>query len=163
MVSQVSLKSSVEVGILRLQVSRQATVLHREVIVLFFVHLLVDNILLGDAQGTSSPPFVNLRSPACRLYSGFETAVTSARRSNVCSGVVMSARIIVNGASHVYTPFLILFVCPFGLHWLHRRCSPHGRHGLEESVGAFEVMVKRTELVFDANRRISEETRSMLL
>lgn len=46
LVCQICSQSTVEVGRSSLQVSSEAPVLHREIVVLFFVHLLIDDILL---------------------------------------------------------------------------------------------------------------------
>ena len=84
-VGEVSSKAAIEVGVLCLQMCGQAAVLHGQVVVFFLVHLLVDDILFGDTPGASCTAFVNLRSASCRFDTGFKTAVTSARGSDVCS------------------------------------------------------------------------------
>jgi hypothetical protein len=61
LVGQVSSKTSIEVDRAGLQVSSESSILHRKIIIFLFVHFFVDNILLGDSQGTSGSPFVNLR------------------------------------------------------------------------------------------------------
>jgi hypothetical protein len=86
-VGEVSSKATVEVGVLSLQMCGQTTVLHRQIIVFFLVHLLVDYVLFGDPQGASCTALVNLRSASCRLDTGFQAAVTTTRGSNVCSGI----------------------------------------------------------------------------
>jgi hypothetical protein len=84
-VGEVGSKTTIEVGILSLQMCGQATVLHGQVVVFFLVHLLIDDILLGDTQGASCTALVDLRSASCRLDTGFQTAITSTRGSDVCS------------------------------------------------------------------------------
>ncbi len=49
----------------------QPLVLSRQIVVFLFVHLLVDNILLGDTQRTTSALLVNLRCPSCRFNACF--------------------------------------------------------------------------------------------
>ena len=71
-----------------LQMGIQALVLGGQVIVLLLVHLLVDNILLGDAQCSSRPLLMDLGSTTGRLYAGLQTAVASPR----CSDVGTTAR-----------------------------------------------------------------------
>lgn len=58
-VREIGSQSAVEVGRTGLQMSREAAVLHGKVIVLFLVHLLVDDILLGNLQGPARPSFVD--------------------------------------------------------------------------------------------------------
>lgn len=87
MVGEIGSKATVEVGVLCLQMCGQTTVLHRQIVVFFLVHLLVDNVLFGDTQGASCAAFVNLRSASCRLDTGFQAAITTTRGSNVCSGI----------------------------------------------------------------------------
>lgn len=36
-----------------------------QIVILLFIHLLVDNILLGHAKRTTSSTFVNFGSPSC--------------------------------------------------------------------------------------------------
>ena len=50
MVRQVRGQPAVEVRRAGLEVSGEASVLHRQVIILFFIHLFVHDILLGDTQ-----------------------------------------------------------------------------------------------------------------
>jgi hypothetical protein len=62
MIGEVSRESTVEVGRVCLEVSCEAAILQREVIVLLLVHFLIDDILLSDTEGPASPSLVNLRS-----------------------------------------------------------------------------------------------------
>ena len=59
-VGKVSCKSPVKVGVGCLKVCGKTAVLHRQVVVLFLVHLFVDDILLGDLERTTRPSFVDL-------------------------------------------------------------------------------------------------------
>jgi hypothetical protein len=75
----------------RLQVGIQSLILCRQVIVFFFVHLFINDILLGDAQRTTCPLLVDLRSSAGRLYTGLQAAVTATRCSNVSTAVASAS------------------------------------------------------------------------
>lgn len=66
-----------------LQVSVESLVLSRQVIVLFFVHFFIDDVLLSNAQGTSCSLLVDLRCSTRRLNARLQTAVTPSRRGNV--------------------------------------------------------------------------------
>ena len=85
MVRQICGQPPVEVRRAGLQVGRQTSVLHRQVIVLFFVHLFVHNILLGDAQRATGAALVDLRCPSSRLHTGFEASITPSRGGDVRS------------------------------------------------------------------------------
>lgn len=61
----------------------EALVLSGKVVILLFIHLLVDDILFGDTKRTACALLVNLRCPPRRLYPGLETAVTPSRCSDV--------------------------------------------------------------------------------
>lgn len=78
----------------RLQVSVQSLVLCRKVVVLLFVHFLVDDILLGDAQGATGALLVDLGSATGRLDACLETAVASTRCSNVGAGEVSGRTLV---------------------------------------------------------------------
>ena len=52
------------------QMGIETLVLSRQIIILFFVHLLVDDILLSHAQGTAGALLVDLRSSTRRLNPG---------------------------------------------------------------------------------------------
>ena len=69
----------------------EATILQWKVIILLFVHLFIDNILFGDSERATSASFVNFGGATCRLYSGFETPITSSGGSNICSDVLVSS------------------------------------------------------------------------
>ena len=77
MVRQVGRQPPVEIGGAGLQVRRQPSVLHRQVVVLLLIHLFIDHILLGDSQGAPCATLVDLGCSACRFDSGFQTAITS--------------------------------------------------------------------------------------
>lgn len=85
-VGEIGSKTTVEIGVLGLQMCGQATVLHGQVVIFFLVHLLIDNILFGNTQGASCATLVDLRSASCGLDAGFQTAVTTTRSGDVCSG-----------------------------------------------------------------------------
>jgi hypothetical protein len=84
-VGQVCSQSTVEVGVGSLEMSCEATVLHRQVIVLLLIHLFVDDVLLGDTERSACASLVDLGSTAGRLDSGFETTVTATRGSDISS------------------------------------------------------------------------------
>jgi hypothetical protein len=55
----------------------------RQVVVLLLVHLLVDDILLGDAQRAARAALVDLGGAAGGLDAGFEGAVGATRGGNI--------------------------------------------------------------------------------
>jgi len=59
-VGEVCSETTIEVGVLCLQVCSQASILHGKVVVLFLVHLFVDDILLGDTEGATGATLVDL-------------------------------------------------------------------------------------------------------
>merc|ERR1712070_1110171 len=78
--------------VLTLEVGGQTTVLHRQIVVLLFVHFFIDDILLRDAERATSATLVDLRSPSSRLDSRFQAAVTAAGSGDVCSLLVLFVR-----------------------------------------------------------------------
>lgn len=86
MVGQVSGQLSVEIGGPGLKVSGESPILHWQVVVFFFVHLFVDDILLSHAERPTSTSLVNLGGSTGRLDSGLKTSVTSSRRGNISTG-----------------------------------------------------------------------------
>lgn len=70
-VGEVGSETTIEVGVLGLQVCSETTVLHGQVVIFFLVHLLVDNILLCDAERPACAALVNLRRATSRLDAGF--------------------------------------------------------------------------------------------
>lgn len=72
-------RGSLEVGV-------ESLVLSGQVIVFLFVHFLVDNILLGDAQSAASALLVDLGSATGRFDASLKTAVASARGSYIGTG-----------------------------------------------------------------------------
>lgn len=84
-VCEVGGKATVEVGILRLQVCSQSSVLHGQVVIFLLVHLLVDHIGFGDTERSAGAALVNLRCATCRLDAGFKAAVAAARGGNIGS------------------------------------------------------------------------------
>lgn len=72
-----------------MKVSSQVLVLAGQVVLLLFVHLLLDDYLFCDLQTSAGPPAVNVGSHLCRLYPGLQTPVGSARRGDVCSFLVL--------------------------------------------------------------------------
>lgn len=114
--------------------SIQALVLGRQVIVFLFVHLLVDDILLGDAQGTAGALLVDLRSAAGRLNACLEAAVAPTRGSDVGTAGCQQG---LGSRTKDDVPLLVLLVGALRLDGLRRRegCSPVGRHGEDEGRG----------------------------
>ena len=86
----------------RLQMGIQPLVLGGQVIILLFVHLLVDDILLGDTQCTAGTLLVDLRSATGRLNAGLQAAVTSARSSDVGTGGASARRLCLQLTSFTY-------------------------------------------------------------
>jgi len=84
-VGEIGSQSSVKVGIAGLEVCSQTTVLHRKVIILFLVHLLIDNVLLCDTKRPASATLVDLTGSSRTLNASLETSVAATRGSNVCS------------------------------------------------------------------------------
>lgn len=66
-----------------MQVCIQSLILSRQIVVFLLVHFLINDILLGDPKSATSTLLVDLRCSSRRLYAGFKTAITAARRSNV--------------------------------------------------------------------------------
>ena len=66
-----------------MQVCVEPLVLGRQIIVLLFIHFLVDDILLSDAQSATSALLVDFRSSSRRLNACLQTTVTAARGSNI--------------------------------------------------------------------------------
>ena len=87
MIGKVCGKSTIKVGILGLQVGGQAAVLHGKVVIFFLIHLLIDDILLGNTERATSAALVNLGSATSRLDASLETSVASSRGSDVCSAL----------------------------------------------------------------------------
>lgn len=88
-VGEIGGQSVVELRVGCLKMSSETSVLGWKVIVLFLVHLLVDNILLGHAERASCATFVDLGSSSSRLNASFQTSVTATRCSNVSSLLVL--------------------------------------------------------------------------
>lgn len=60
LVGQIGSQSPVEVGGPCLQMGGQTAILHREVVIFLFVHLFIDDILLGDTKGPAGTALVYL-------------------------------------------------------------------------------------------------------
>lgn len=67
----------------RVQMGIETLVLSGKVIILLFIHFLVDNILLRDAQSTTSSLLVNFRSSTRRFNARLQTTVTATRSSDI--------------------------------------------------------------------------------
>ncbi len=133
MIRQIGGQPPVEVGRARLQVGREASVLHRQVIVLFFVHLFVHDILLGDTQRAAGAALVNLRRPSSRLHTRFEASIAPSRSGDVRSTQPSAA--CLRQSSPTSAPFLVLFMCPFRLDGLCRRDRALRRHDRKQFGG----------------------------
>lgn len=59
-VGEVRCKATIKVGILCLQVCSQTTVLHRQVVIFFLVHLLVDDVSLCNAERSAGAALMDL-------------------------------------------------------------------------------------------------------
>lgn len=119
----------------RLQVGVEPLVLSGQVVVFLFVHLFVDNILLGDAQSTPRSFLVNLRCSTRRLNPRLKAAVTAARCGNVRTATTSASihNMIENRRDEGSIPLLVLFVSALRLHGLRSRkgASTIGRHSDE--------------------------------
>ena len=87
LLGDVGLQSSVQVDVLALEMGSESTVLHRQIVVVFFVHFFIDDILLRDAERAASATLVDLRSSSRRLDSRFQAAVTTAGSGDVRSRI----------------------------------------------------------------------------
>ena len=76
-VGQIGGQSPIEVGGPGLQMCGEATVLHGQIVVFLLVHFLVDDVLLGDAQGATGATLMDLGCPTGGFHSGFEASITS--------------------------------------------------------------------------------------
>jgi hypothetical protein len=59
------------------EMGRESLVLHWEIVLLLFVHLLVDHILLRHAEGAARPLLVDFGRPLCRLHPRLQAPVAS--------------------------------------------------------------------------------------
>jgi hypothetical protein len=66
-----------------MQIGTQPLVLGRQTVILFLVHLFVDDVLLSHAQGTTSSRLANLRCSSGRLHARFQIAITASRCRDV--------------------------------------------------------------------------------
>lgn len=97
-VRQVRGQSAVEVCRPGLEMGGESSVLEREVVILLFVHLLIDDILLRHPQRATCASFVDLGCSPRRLDSGLETSIAPPRGSNV--GTVMHLVFVVQNGRH---------------------------------------------------------------
>lgn len=58
-------QASVEIGRARLEMGCESPILHGQVVIFFFVHFFVDDILLGDPQRTAGASFVYFGCSTC--------------------------------------------------------------------------------------------------
>lgn len=121
MVCQVGSQSAIEIGIASLEVCSETTVLHWQVVIFFLIHLLVDNILLGNTKRATSTALVDLTGTSGTLDTSLQAAVTSARSGNVSSG--MKSVVIREQIQLRNEPLLVLLMSPLGLE---RLGSGHG-------------------------------------
>ena len=91
-VGEIGGETAIEVRRAGLEVGRQSSVLKREVVVFLFVHFLVDDVLFRHSQRATRSSLVDLRGASSGLDAGLETAITSPRSGNVCSGEDQSKR-----------------------------------------------------------------------
>lgn len=111
-----------------MQVCIQTLVLGRQIIILFLIHLLVDDILLSNTKSAARSLLMNFRSSARRLNARFKAAVTASRSSNVCTGNNKQVTSTIRNYSDI--PLLILFVSAFSLDRFGRgESSSLSRHG----------------------------------
>lgn len=108
-------ESAVEVGGIAGEMGGELAVLAGEVVVLLLVHLLVDDIGLGNAEGAAGAALVDLRGASSRLNAGLERAVTPSRCSNVCTLDELLVVKLVNFNSDIDGPLLVLLVASLGL------------------------------------------------
>jgi len=132
MIRQICRQPPVEVRRARLQVGREASILHRQVIVLFFVHLFVHDILLGDTQRATGAALVYLRRPPSRFHTRFEASITPSRSGDIRS--TQRSATCTRTVTQTSAPFLVLFMCPFRLDGLCRRDGALRRHDQSNAV-----------------------------
>jgi hypothetical protein len=117
----------------RLKVSVEALILGGQVVVFLLVHLLIDDILLGDAKSTARSFLVDLRCSTGRLYPCLQTTVASSRRSNVSTAIASAwiRGILDEDGMRMNIPLLILFMGALRLDGLRGRkgASTVGGHG----------------------------------
>lgn len=106
---QIRRKSIVEAWIGCLQMGRQPPIMQGHIVVLLFVHLLVEHILFGHAKPSTGAALVNLGSSTSRFNSRLQAPIAPSRCSDICA-------------------FLVLLVSALGLHDLCRWESSCGRH-----------------------------------
>ena len=82
-VGEICGQPAVEVGRPRLEMGGEPSVLQWQIIVLFFIHLLVHDILLGDTKRAAGPSFVDLGRSSRRLHASFEASITPPRCRDV--------------------------------------------------------------------------------
>lgn len=82
------LHSVVEFGRRGLHVRAEKPVRAREVVVFLFVHFLLENDLLGDAEALAGASLVDFAGHARRLDASLEAAICAARGCYVCSLLV---------------------------------------------------------------------------
>lgn len=74
---------------IRLEVGGQVLVLAGQVILLLFVHLLLDDNLFGDLEASARSAAVNLRRHSRGLHTSFQATVGTPRSGDVCSLLVL--------------------------------------------------------------------------
>ena len=115
-IGEVGREASIEVCRTRLEVRRESPILHRQIVVFLFVHFLVNDILLGNTQRTTSASFVNFRGPPSGLHTCLKTSVTSSRGSDVSTTQMLDTIDQVHGIDDV--PLLVLFMGSLSLEHL---------------------------------------------
>lgn len=85
MVGKICGESAIEIRRTCLEMGCESSILQWQVVIFFFVHLFIDNILLGHPQRTTSPPFMDFRGPARRLDSCLQTSIASPRSRDIGS------------------------------------------------------------------------------
>lgn len=81
----ICLEASVELQRVGMEVCRESPVLGRQVLVFFFVHFFIDDILFRDAKASASAFLVDFRSASGRLQASFQAAITSSRSCDIGS------------------------------------------------------------------------------
>lgn len=106
---QIRRQSIVEDLVGCLHMGREPPILQGHIVVLLFVHLLVEHILFGHTKASTGAALVNLGSSTSRFNSRLQAPIAPSRCGDICA-------------------FLILLVSALGLHDLRRWESSCGRH-----------------------------------
>ena len=98
-IREIRRESAIEICRAGLKMGREPPIPHGQIIVFFFVHLLVDDILLRHPKRPARPPLMDLGCASSRFDSCFQAPIASPRRSNISSGCHQSRPLKSNAKS----------------------------------------------------------------